>query len=117
MVYLKDYHELWLDLTENLKIAYTSLLGNIDMTQIVQGAATITGMPAGEYFIVGTPVPALSTCSSMNFLVDNFGTLKEGTSVVPHQEEYYTSPWANPARIMLINFGALALGGILAKRR
>ena len=115
---LRGYADLWEDLQEALKTAYMKSLGAFNLSQVTEGAVTTLGVQANSYMEVGQPVRL--PLAAPSFLADNFGTLPPSFSpITPGSEQtevYYSSPWADPARIMLINFGALTLGGILAKR-
>ena len=115
---LRGYSDLWTALQEEIKLAYIKSARNFNLSEISEGAVTTSGVPANSYIEVGRPIRL--PLAAPSFLADNFGTLSSAFSPIPAESEptevYYTSPWADPARIMLINFGALTLGGILAKR-
>ena len=71
--------------------------------------------PPLPYYSFGEFSGALSQWKDVGFILKDYDTFNvcEAASATG---ELYTSEWADPSRIMLINFGAIALAGIIKGR-
>jgi hypothetical protein len=108
---LADFVSVSVAFFNSVRMGYTK----ISQEQNFYMEAVEKRAPPLPYYSFGEVSGALSQWADVGFLLKDYDTFNV-CEIAEATGEFYTSEWADPGRIMLINFGAIALAGIIKGR-